>query len=121
MRGIEKNRMGRGHTNKQTDKRTLRLLERIGLRANSLKIVGPHQKNLIFFYGISATICIGSEIQCLPYAGPFFKHTTILRKKENTKYLIFVVVENLKNTENAMIPHCQYSDSSSSLLRQQWQ
>ena len=32
-----KNCMGKGHTNKQTDKRTSRLLERIGLRADSLK------------------------------------------------------------------------------------
>ena len=32
-----KNCMGKGHTNKQTDKRTSRLLERIGLRADALK------------------------------------------------------------------------------------
>ena len=39
MRGLEKNRMGRGQTRKQTDKRTSRLLERIGQRADSLKIL----------------------------------------------------------------------------------
>ena len=40
MRGLEKNRMGRGQTNTQfRDRQTLRLLERIGLRADSLKIL----------------------------------------------------------------------------------
>ena len=37
MRGLKKNRMGKGHTNKQTDTRTSQLLERIGLSADSLK------------------------------------------------------------------------------------
>ena len=60
MRGLEKRRMGRGQTNTVRDKRTLRLLDPIGP-------VGRFNENTLF--GIGASIGIGREIWCLPYAG----------------------------------------------------
>ena len=57
MRGLEKNRIGRGQTDRKTDiyiyKLASRLLERIGLRADSLKIYGLMQallKTLTMIY-----------------------------------------------------------------------
>ena len=55
--------MGRGQTNRHTHKRTSRLLERIGLRADSLK------NKCWSFFGIGATMRIGQEIQRLQYVG----------------------------------------------------
>ena len=52
MRGLTKNCMGRGQTetHTHTDKRTSRLLERIGLRADSLKKVPARYKVGVMWY-----------------------------------------------------------------------
>ena len=61
MRGLKKNCMGRGQTRTETKERTSRLLERIGLKADSLKMLDEYNDDGKYIGDDSAFIDSDSE------------------------------------------------------------